>query len=369
MAKFTQNETLKKLTNRKIVLGAGAIMVACAFIAITSFVPFIITGEKLASEKFWTDELIIVAITIFAMVSAMYIGQASNAQDTRSRIARKKVEFIASLAKITSVNAFIQWVKKVLQPRDIQSIKERELRRHGIDDYTVLNLEDAQVRAMAKDAQKFNGRYYSQITQEQADFILSLRDGVRKIPLVEPEYYLSVSSIDVSKTITEKSGRENFKKTIKLVFSIVTKLIFVLIPALIFGALARDLTQGDVDQAEAWATFASRMFNMLTSSFMGYIVGCQMNDIDADYIELRILVHNEFLDDKGFKPKDQQEIAKAAFVDRVKRENQEYAKELGLIDDGEKKSHEQEEEITFTQTPAPKPTSSQVIQLPQIKEE
>ena len=361
--KRTQSDILRTLTNRKIVLGAGAIIVACAFIAITSFVPFIITGEKLKSEKFWTDELIIIAITIFAMVSAMFIGQASNAQDERSKIARKKTEFRDSVKRIVSVNAFNQWVKKVLQPRDLQAIKERELRRHGIDDYTILKLTDAEVRALAKDAQKYNNRYYSQITEEQAEFILTLKDGVKKIPLVEPAYYLSVSSIDVDKTTSEKSGRENYKKTLKLMFSIASKLIFVLIPALIFGALARDLTQESIDKAEAWATFASRMFNMLTSSFMGYIVGCQMNDIDADYIGLRILVHEEFLDDKDFKPKDQQELARDEFIARVKRDNETYTKSLGISD--EKKSHEKEKEVIIT----PPPAQNSVIQLPQIKEE
>ena len=54
---------------------------------------------------------------------------------------------------------------------------------------------------------------------------------------------------------------------------------------------------------------------------MGYLVGCQMNDIDAEYIEMRIAVQNMFLQDKEFKPMDQQEEAKQAFIERVKKEN------------------------------------------------
>lgn len=59
---------------------------------------------------------------------------------------------------------------------------------------------------------------------------------------------------------------------------------------------------------------------MATSSFMGYMVGCQMNDIDADFIDTKCLAHDEFFEDKTFKPLSQQELAKEAFVNRVKEE-------------------------------------------------
>ena len=329
MSKLTQSEIFKKLSNRKIVLGVLMIIFAGIFIGITSFIPFVITKEKLASEKFWTDELIIVAVTILAMVSAMFVGQASNAQNPKSQIAQAKVDFVGSVKKV-KINPFRQWVKKVLQPNDIQSIKERELRKVGIDDYTILKLEDAQIKALAKDAQKYNDRYYSRLTEKQVETILALKDGVKRIHLVEPEYYLTVSSIESDKTISEKSGREQFVKTVRLLFSISSKIILALIPAVIFAALARDLSEDAVDKAAAWATFIARMFALVSSAFFGYIIGCQMNDIDADYIILKVNTHTSFLEDTGFKPLSQQELAKQEFVERVKKENQEYSKSLGF---------------------------------------
>ena len=330
--KLSRDERLKRFGNRKIILGSLAILFAMVFIGVTSFVPFIITKEKLGSEKFWTDELIIIAITIFSMISAMFIGQASNAQNPESKIARSKVGFVASVSKIINTNAFCQWVKKVLQPNDMQAIKERELRKCGIDDYTILKLTDSEIKQLENAPQKYNGRYYSQLNKSQVEAIFSLRNSVKEIKMVEPEYYLTVSSIDINRTDSEKSGRENLIKSIKLIFSIVSKIMFVLIPALIFGALARDLTQGDVDQAEAWAAFIVRMFNMITSAFMGYIVGCQMNDIDADFIELRIRVHNKYLQDTAFVAKNQQELARDEFIERVNKENKKYTESLELKD-------------------------------------
>lgn len=331
MSKLTQTEIFKKITNRKILLGVVAILFAIAFIAITSFVPFVITKEKLTSEKFWTDELIIVAITIFSMMSTMFVGQASNAQNPNSQIAKAKVLFTETIKKIPNMNAFCQWIKRVLQPQDIQAVKERELRRLGIDDYTILKLEDSQIRALASNAQKYNGRYYSQISKEQSDAVLELKDGVKKMHLVEPGYYLTVSSIQADRTDSEKSGRESFIKTIKLLFSVTSKITLTLIPAIIFAALARDLSEGaGGDKAEAWATFISRMFALVSSAFFGFLVGCQMNDIDADYINLKSRIQNRFLEDKDFKPLSQQELAKQEFIERVKKENEEYTKSLDL---------------------------------------
>jgi len=331
MKKFTENETFRKLMNRKIILGVAAIVMAIAFIGITSFVPFIITGDKLSSEKFWTDELIIIAITIFALVAVMFVGQASNAQNKDSEIAKSKVEFMSSVKNITNINAFSQWVKKVLQPSDIQCIKERELRKIGIDDYTILYLEDEQIKSLADGPQYYEWHnknekgkhYYSKITLEQAEFVVSLKLGVKKIRLVEPGYYLSFSSMDVDKTDSEKSGRESFKKTMRLIISIVSKIVITLLPAMILAALARDLTQDSVDVAEAWATFFARMFALLSSAFMGYMVGCQTNDIDADYIRLRVRVHNRYLQDPDFKPLTQQEEAKKEYL-----ENEDLKKKL-----------------------------------------
>lgn len=323
------NDKFKKIFNKKIILGVLAIVIAMVFIGITSFIPFIITKEKLESAVFWTDELIIIAITIFAMVSTMFVGQASNAQNDKSELAKAKVSFVESLKTIVNFNYFSQWVKKVLQPHDINAIKERELRKIGIDDYSILKLEDKEIIELSKNAQKYNDRYYSQITEKQAELILMLKDGVKRIHLVEPEYYLSVSSIESDKTISEKSGREQIKKTLKLIVSIASKLVLTLIPTLIFAALARDLTEGaGGEKAEALARFFSRMFALVSSAFMGYIVGCQMNDIDADYINLRVMVHKQYIQDKEFKPLSDQEIAKQEFVERVKKENEEFGKQL-----------------------------------------
>lgn len=314
-------EKFSRLLNRKVLLGLLALILMLVFICVSSFVPFIITKEKLGTARFWTDELIIVGITVFATLATMFIAKASNAQDPRSEISKARVEFMTSKERIKKqFSKFFQWVKKVLQPNDIQAIKERELRNVGITDYSVLLLEDSDVEQLRTISINkplpgtYEDHFYSKLNNKQCDKILKLKDGIKK-KLVEPQYYLTAKSLGADKTISEQSGNENIKKTFILALSLVSKIILTLMFAVIIGALARDLSEGaGGDAAQKWITFLARMFALITSMFLGWLVGCQSNDIEAEYLRLRVTVHDLYLEDTGFVPDDDQEIARQEYM-------------------------------------------------------
>lgn len=315
----TNNEKIKKIMNRKVLLGASALLVCVGLIAICSFVPFIIDPRRWQTKEFLTDELIITAIVIFSMVAAMFIGQAGNAQSEQSKIAKSRVAFLNTVVKIIDLNAFNQWVKKVLQPRDIRTMKERKLRAINVEDFTVLDLENSQIRALVETPQKYNDRFYKGLTKEQVKEILKIKNGRLNISLVEPAYYLSAKSLIDTRTISERSGKEGIVKGLYLTRSIVSKVALGIITAMIFASLMRDLT-ATRDIAVALQKFLSRIWAMVSSVFMGYIVGCQINDIDSEYIDMRVAVQNMYLQDTEFKPVAQQEEAKQEFIERVKSE-------------------------------------------------
>jgi len=320
---LTQNEKVRSLLNRKVLLGASSILICVVLIAVCSFVPFIIDPHRWMTNEFLTDELIIGAIVIFSMVAAMFIGQAGNAFRDESNIAKARKEFFDTVKNVTNIFGFNQWIKKVLQPRDIQLIKERRLRSIGIDDYRVLELENSQIRALEEKAcaYEINGekRYFKGITKEQVQGILKIRNGKIDIRFVEPEYYLSVKNLVDNRTISERSSDEGKKKSFYLARSIVGRLLVTIITAMIFASFMRDLSTA-ADLGTAFQKFLSRLWAMISSVFMGYLVGCQINDIDAEYIQMRITVQNMYLQDKDFKPLTQQEEAKQEFKERVLQE-------------------------------------------------
>ena len=294
-------------------------LVCVGLIAICSFVPFIIDPRRWQTKEFLTDELIITAIVIFSMVAAMFIGQAGNAQSEQSKIAKSRVAFLNTVVKIVDLNAFNQWVKKVLQPRDIRTMKERRLRAINVEDFTVLDLENSQIKALIETPQKYGDRFYKGLTKQQVKEILDIKNGKLNISLVEPAYYLSAKSLIDTRTISERSGKEGIVKGLYLARSIISKVALGIITAMIFASLMRDLT-ATRDVAVALQKFLSRIWAMVSSVFMGYIVGCQINDIDAEYIDMRVAVQNMYLQDTEFTPVAQQEEAKQEFIERVKSE-------------------------------------------------
>lgn len=315
----TQTEKIKKGINKKVVLGFLSFLLAVVFIAISSFFPFLIDPTRWQTAEFLSDELIIIAITIFGMLSFIFISQAQNAQDNRSELAKAKAKFAVSVEKITDRGAFKQWVRKVLQAKDKEEIKARSLEKMGIEDISVLNLEISQIKALTE-PQRYNGRWYKSLSEEQINFVLKIRESNPLPNPVDPSYYLVAKSIGENKTISEQSGDEGKKKAVLLSWSLLSKIITTLLIAIVLGSLVRDLAK-EQDIATAWMKFSQRMFSLSTSAFMGYLVGCQMNDIDAYYINLRIEVHCEFLSDTSFKPISQQEEARQEFIERVKTEN------------------------------------------------
>lgn len=311
----------KPLRNRKIMLGLASLVCLIGIIALCSFFPFIIDPTRWQTEEFLSDELIISAIVIFATLCLMMIAQASNAMNPESKLAKARVRFYDSVSKIIGekrINAFGQWVRKVLQPSDIRAAKEREIVRAGIDDMSVLDLDAQQIKALVDTPQKYGDRFYKALDKEQCE--KALRAKRMRFSLVDPSYYLTCEKHASDRTITEQSAQENKKKGALLSWSIVSKIAITIIFAMIFTSLVYDETTS-IDSAKGWMKFMTRMTAMASSSFMGYVIGCQMNDIDASYIDLKVSAHCKYFEDVTFKPQDQQEEAKEAYAERVREEN------------------------------------------------
>lgn len=312
---------MKTFKNRKIMLGIGALACLIGIIVLCSFFPFIIDPSRWQTEEFLSDELIIVAIVIFATICLMMIAQASNAMNPNSKIAKARVRFYASVKKIVdgkTINAFGQWVRKSLQPKDIRAAKERELVKAGIDDMSVLDLDETEIMGLVGNAQKYGDRFYKSIDKRQCEKVL--RAKKMQFSLVDSSYYLTCEKHASDRTITEQSAQETKKKGALLTWSLVSKVLITVMFAMIFTSLVYDESTA-VGSAKSWMKFMTRMSAMASSSFMGYVIGCQMNDIDASYIELKVSAHDQFFEDVSFKPKDQQEEAREEFAERVRKES------------------------------------------------
>ena len=315
------SEKLHILRNRKIILGITSLLILIVVIFLFSFVPYAISTEHLSETSFIVDLLMVCIITIFAMVGTLFIGQASNAQNPKSKIAQSTVAFLTSRIEVLKQGQtkFKQWIKAVLQVKDKQTILERTLNEAGIDDLSVWKLSISNIKSLTV-AQKIDGEFYDQLTPKQIKLLISLKEKGLNVSFVSPEYYLSVQGIRDKRTISERSNEEGSKKGKIVAASIAAKLFLTISFSVILALFVKDVTSDEYTAAEIAGKLFSRLFAFFSSVFMGYLVGCQINDIDAEYIDMRTSVHTDFLEDTSFVAKDVKEIAKEHFIDRVKRE-------------------------------------------------
>ena len=286
-----------------------------AIIVVSSFWPFILDPNRIGTTQFITDQMIIMAITIATTVSMMFISQASNAQNPNSELAKAKVAFKQSIEKIVQHTVFYQWIKRVLQPNDRKDIAEKGMLKLGID-FKVWDLSDAEIRSLTV-AQKFGDTFYKPLTEKQIQGVFDLKKRVKNIKFVSPNYYTSYKSLMADKNLSEIAASENAKKISTVIFQLSLKIIMTFIGAAILASLVRDMAQEGGSSAQSWMRFLSRMFAFITSSFLGYMLGCKLNDLDAFYITKRIEAHTMYLEDKDFKPIDE---AKEAFKERCLEE-------------------------------------------------
>lgn len=316
----------ERLGNKKVVLGGLTMLLILAIIVVSSFFPFILDPSRLGTNEFITEQLIIMAITIASTVSMMFISQASNAQNPQSELAKAKVAFKNSIEKIETHTVFYQWVKRKLQPMDRKDIAEKGMLKIGVD-FKVWDLSENEIKSLTI-AQKYGDNFFKPLTKKQINEILELKKEVKKLKFVAPNYYTSYKSLMADKNLSEIASSESEKKVLTVVFQLTLKILITFIGAAILASLVRDMSQEGGSSAQAWMRFLSQMFAFVTSSFLGYMLGCKLNDLDAFYIMKRVDVHRMFLEDKMFVPIDE---AKEEFKKRCLKEEHALIEHKGVI--------------------------------------
>ena len=323
------NEKIKKLGNRKLVLGFGAMVGCIAIVFVVSLFPFVLDPSQIGTTEWWTNEIILVVLTIYSVIVVMFMGQTANASDERSNLAKARVRFNEQFSKIKRCE-FEQWVIKVLQPTDQARVYKRILDTIGISQYDILSLNRSDIKSLVGSPQRVEQVWYDEITEKQYKTIIDIKNGKYNIKFVDPGYYLTDKHLDIEYTRSERALREQTKKTSYLVIRLISKILMVLLCGIVFGMFTKDLIE-QKDTASSIMKLIRRLTNVASSSFVGYLTGCQENDINASYIEMKAETMKEQLNDTDFKYKTIEELAKEKFANRQKKEVKEIGKQEELV--------------------------------------
>ncbi|WP_322155004.1 hypothetical protein [Paratractidigestivibacter sp.] len=314
------SDKFKRGLNKKVLYGVMTLMLIMLCIVISSFLPFVIDPSQWKTKAFLTKEIIIVIVILAVMGTTSLTASASNMSDARSQIAQAKVRFrsIMDSGIKGRKSAFKQWVKAVLEPADAREKRDRLAAKVGFNNYDSTYL-DALMSLDGETLEKLldgplaleDGRKFHQLTKKQYRFVLKWLDGDYSIRFVPATYYLTASRVDSQKTRSEKAGNEKSATGILMVSDIMFHAIRSVLSAMIFASLVYETASGAGDAeavATAWITFASRLTAFGTSLFSGYLLGCKLNDLNADYINLRSDILEEFVADTAFRPKTEAEL-------------------------------------------------------------
>lgn len=336
MNEYSTSEKIKKFVSKKMLLGLTSMLTGLAIIFVCSIVPFAIDPSKWNTARFISDEMILVAITILGEVCLIMIAQSYNQSTDVSNLAKAKVKFMQKLDDCigTNIVAFDQWVKLVLEKRDLDIKYQRLLSRVGIENFNYCNLSREQLKELLKHPEKIDNVYYRQLTKEQYHTIVGILNGKNTINFVDASTYRKLSKLDVDKTTSEKMANQQAKKSSVVASSIISKSMFVVCIGLVFGAL---VPTGAIEgTGEVLMRLFNRLFCFASAGFVGFFVGCQINDIDAEYILEKVDVVEKFYADKDFKPLTEQQLAQKEWRGYKTKEVQDGNKKVLLMNNSNK---------------------------------
>lgn len=336
--KKIEGNTIEKAKNivrsKKLVLGLLSFVLVLAMIVVSAFSELSMNPSKWATSEFISKELIQVAIAVMSMVCFINIGKSGNDLDARSDIAKARKEFDQSITNIKNrgVNGFLQWVKQTKQVLDQEDENENLLHSVGITNKHYLDLSISELKVLMEQPYEKdfpNGKvYFNQITKEQFEAIEKIKNGKNAISFINPTEYLVLSKGSKVVSDSRKLSQQAKKETMTMVVDVGSRMISVLMFGMIMGAFVVESLSDGADITRNLMNLFTRMSTALISAFMGYMSGCKINDITAEYIQIKIAVHLQYLDDKEFKPLTEQEIAKRNFAEFVKKENENEIKKI-----------------------------------------
>ena len=116
-----------------------------------------------------------------------------------------------------------------------------------------------------------------------------------------------------------------------------SKVLAIIVVSMVFGMIGWSTVETIVGEEDATARTFSIIWDILSkcgtaisSALLGFLDGGKFNDYDSDFLNEKIGVHKTYFNDKDFKPLTEEELAREEHIERVRKANEEAAKQLGI---------------------------------------
>lgn len=274
-------------------------------------------------DSFWGDLFVSFAICVYSLYFGIIESRNYHMKKFDGRYQRAYSDF----KKIREIvmprdNEFNQWLE-TYYTKQKHDYYTAILSLHGNINPYVLDLDRSELPNLLKPYKKcwedteFNGRedtYFRSLTEEQIKIIEEIFDGKIKVERIPDDYFKTINGQIVLNEYVEQA-RKHKRNRINYVVMIFSRLIMVFAFAFVFASFGVkiDEAQGKEEILNSIIQTISRIWTMITSFTYGFLVGKQMIVNVCEILEYKVRVNNEFLCDKNFVAKSDNEIAKIEY--------------------------------------------------------
>lgn len=313
----------KKFTNRKMLFAIFTFIIVFLVCVLSAIPEFVINPASLATAKFWTKTITSLIIGITAMVCFMIISGSYNAISEASKLFNARVKFnsyveiiLSGERDLISYSGFSQWILNVHRPKEQKKKIANVLYLHGITDDDLLNLSFSELENLKKEGTA----EHKQISEEQYQCLVDIKNGVYSINFVEVNDFLTEKAREAGLTTDEFLALQEKRKRILYMQRIGSKILFSILISMLLGSIGWSVSEaigGEGDAVEKTFTIVwdilSKCATAIISAFMGYLDGIKFNDMDAEYLVEKTSVFQQYFNDKEFIPLTEKELAKAEY--------------------------------------------------------
>lgn len=292
--------------------------------------------NRIFTTETLSDVLINAAITIFGTVSAIPAGGANTKQryngDTPGRFLTIYGEYLrVSIEVLKQHSRFSQW-HKAQHSKEIHEKCLRYLIEKGVvqaEQVMLLSREQISSLRVAKKLE-VNGQelYFKALSDEQIDACLRVADGKVSVHKLSDFYFLYYDG-NGSKSFYDKAYEEQKATSAHFLLKLGYKLFLGIAITCIFTGLVVSVSTGDYPPGSPEAKQAlynalikmfSRIFNAVTSTIWGWLIGQELVFDKCYYIEGKTQFLKLFLSDTDFVALTPEEEARLE-VEGVDNEN------------------------------------------------
>jgi hypothetical protein len=338
MKKQIEEVIKNKRIDKEQVMNVISLFTVVGGIVMFSFFSVGFNKELLFSARYWTNVCILIFISVYALPTGKKMGYNYLKNIISGSFISAKNRFLKALDIVHNkgLNCYFFEYNSFYYKRKRRRMQEDLISKKGNLPVQILDISTQELNDLVNGKvfkKNFKGKdiYFLPITQEQADYILKIKNGEFECTTLDSDFFVNETSLGELDSDTRVKNANITKKKLTA-FNFGSRLFGCIMFACIFGAFCVDTLSGG-GLKQACIDTITRLMQLIVSLIMGYCTEKELNAIDIDVLNYKAsrleLFVNE-CDNQVFVPEDINEKARIQYEQYIAEEEKKRKEELKL---------------------------------------